>query len=683
VCRRFGGTRTIDGAALMRDDEPSIESPVPAVRDQGDRITGELAQQYRLLFERSSRPMYVVDVETRRFLAVNDAAVAEYGYARDEFRALWLDDIWPEADRAACLAPVPSASRGRIAGSHRHQRKDGSLLDVEVSSDAMTFDARPAWLISVHDVSPHVRAEVALHEARRQMELLLASAGEGIVALDADARTTFVNPVAARLLGATPETILGRDLDALLHHSRAAGALYDLDHCPIRRSLLEGTVHRVDTDVFWRPDGTSFPVEYVCTPLSEEGHIVGVVIAFQDVTQRKQLEQQLLQARKMEALGQLAGGVAHDFNNLLTVITGYSEMLLAETRADDVQREDLEEIRRAAHRAAALTRQLLAFSRQQMLEPRVLDLHAVIRGIEKMLRCLIREDVDLQTALAPELGQVFADPGQLEQVLVNLVVNARDAMPHGGTLTIETADVTIEAAHAARHVGVKPGRYVMLAVRDDGVGMNAETRARIFEPFYTTKSPGHGTGLGLSTVHGIVQQSGGHVCVETAPGEGSTFRVYLPRVGGASAQRPPSGEHAVVRRGTETVLLVEDEPQVRAASRRILERAGYRVLEARTGADAFRRFEELAAAVDLIVTDVVMPEMSGRELVARARAVRPALPVLFLSGYTDAAALQAQLLEPVNGFLQKPFTPEKLSHKVREVLDAAASVARASADPVG
>jgi PAS domain S-box-containing protein len=654
----------------MSEDVAPNHKQSPTARHHKEEIERENDEQYRQLFERSSRPMYVVDAETRRFLALNDAAVAHYGYSRDEFLTLWLDDIWPDADQATFLAAVRSTPPGPIAGMHRHQCKDGSLLDVEVSSDVVTFGARPAWLVSVHDVSQHLRTEVELREARRQMELLLASAGEGIVALDAEGRTTFANPVAARLLGANPDTIIGRDVGALLQHTRTAGAPYDCDDCPIRRSLVEGTVHRVDTDVFWRPDGTSFPVEYVCTPLSEEGRIVGVVIAFQDTTQRKQLEQQLLQAQKMEAVGLLAGGLAHDFNNLLTVITSYSQMLLVEKSASRAMREDLNEIGRAADRAATLTRQLLAFSRQQVLDPRVLDVNVVIRDIEKMLRRFIREDVELQTALAETHGQVLADPGQLEQVLVNLVVNARDAMPDGGTLTIETADVTLDAAYAARHVGVPPGNYVMLAVRDSGTGMDAATQARIFEPFYTTKAPGHGTGLGLSTVHGIVQQSGGHITVESVPGRGCTFRVYLPRVGVAPEPRLKSGGYEAVRHGTETVLLVEDEAQVRAAARRILERAGYRVLEARTGAEAIRRFVAQAAVIDVIVTDVVMPEMSGRELVARARAFRPGVPALFLSGYTDAMALQAQLLESRSSFLQKPFTPETLTRKVREVLDA-------------
>jgi CheY-like chemotaxis protein len=363
--------------------------------------------------------------------------------------------------------------------------------------------------------------------------------------------------------------------------------------------------------------------------------------------------------------------VAHDFNNLLTVVTSYSGMLLAELPAGDPARGDVEEISRAADRAAALTRQLLAFSRQQVLEPRVLDLNAVVRDLEKMLGRVLREDVRLETALAPRLGRVYADPGQLEQVIVNLAVNARDAMPDGGALTIETADVELDEDYARLHPEVTPGPYVMLAVSDTGLGMDAATQARVFEPFFTTKAVGQGTGLGLSTVYGILKQSGGHVAVYSEPGLGTTFKVYLPRVSASSAARPRRDSRPTLHRGSGTILLVEDEAPVRAAARRILERAGYTVLEAASGPEALRLCAEHSqggAQVDLLLTDMVMPDMSGCELAARLRERHAAVAAVFMSGYTEDTVLRQGIVEAGAVFIQKPFTPQALTQKVAEVL---------------
>ncbi|HXF94697.1 MAG TPA: response regulator [Gemmatimonadales bacterium] len=382
----------------------------------------------------------------------------------------------------------------------------------------------------------------------------------------------------------------------------------------------------------------------------------------------RELERQLQQAQKMEAIGRLAGGIAHDFNNLLTAIIGYAD-LLAENLADRPGASaDLDEIRRAAERAADLTRRLLAFSRKQILEPRVVDLNALVTDFERMLRRLIGEDVELRLALAPELGLVRADPGQLEQVIMNLAVNARDAMPSGGKLAIETANVELDAAYAARHVGVTPGRYVMLAVSDTGTGMDQATKARLFEPFFTTKPPGKGTGLGLSMVYGIVKQSGGNIWVYSEPGRGTTFKIYLPQV---EAGEEPEAAAGPIRdtRGTETVLVVEDAEPVRTLARRVLEERGYRVLEAQTAAEAQVAAELHRGPLDLILTDVVLPDLSGRELAERLTARWPALKVLYMSGYTDDSIVQHGVLEAGVAYLQKPFTPESLAAKVRGVLD--------------
>jgi signal transduction histidine kinase len=380
-----------------------------------------------------------------------------------------------------------------------------------------------------------------------------------------------------------------------------------------------------------------------------------------------QREEQLRQAQKLEAIGRLAGGISHDFNNLLSVILSYGEGMLAAPDLPSGCRADLEEIVKAGERAAALTRQLLAFSRQQVLEPRQLDLNEVLTGFERMLGRLLGEDIDLRLALAPGIGAVHADRGQIEQLVLNLVINARDAMPAGGNLTIETRDVELDEAYANDHFDVVPGPYVLLGVSDTGVGMDRETQAKVFEPFFTTKPPGKGTGLGLSTVFGIVKQSGGSIWIYSEPGRGTTFKIYLPRV--RAAARDETGARAATPRGSETILLVEDDVQVRAVASRILSRGGWTVLESASAADAVRIAREHPAPIDLLLTDVIMPGMNGRQVADAILAVRPGTRILFMSGYTDDVVLHHGGLEPDVDFVQKPLTPEHLARKVRQVLD--------------
>ena len=379
-------------------------------------------------------------------------------------------------------------------------------------------------------------------------------------------------------------------------------------------------------------------------------------------------QDQLTQARKMEAVGRLAGGIAHDFNNLLTVMTGRSQLLLRRLTPEDPVRSEIELIEKTANRAADLTRQLLAFSRKQILQPAVMNLNAAVATMSEMLRRTIGEDVLLVTALDPALGWVQADPSQIEQIVINLAVNARDAMPKGGRLTLETANVELDGAYARAHVGAHPGPHVMLAVSDTGVGMDADTRTRIFEPFFTTKGPGKGTGLGLATVYGIVKQSGGHICVYSELGQGTAFKIYLPRVDPAADPVEPGGLLAHVAQGRETILLVEDEGAVRELARDILEANGYEVLEARHGDEALAICERHSEAIHLMLTDVVMPGMNGRELAERLARLRPETKVLYMSGYTDNAIVIGGVLNGRAVFLQKPFTPDALARKVREVL---------------
>jgi nitrogen-specific signal transduction histidine kinase/CheY-like chemotaxis protein len=400
-----------------------------------------------------------------------------------------------------------------------------------------------------------------------------------------------------------------------------------------------------------------------------EGYPVmeGIIV---DITERKQLEGQLQQSRRMEAVGRLAGGIAHDFNNLLTIIKGYTELAVQRNEVPAPVRADIEHIEDASERAAGLVRQLLAFSRKQVLQPKNLDLNGVVLGLEKLLRRLIGEDIEMKTVVSAGLGTIKADPAQVEQVLMNLVVNARDAMPKGGRMIVETSNVDLDKTYASEHVSVKPGRYVMLAVSDSGTGMSPETIAHIFEPFFTTKGGTKGTGLGLATVYGIVKQSGGYIWVYSEPDKGSTFKVYFPRVDELAEKDSRSPHTASTKRGSETILLVEDDDAVRELAEVILATQGDRVI----CANGPKRAEEIAAErsqeIDLVLTDVIMPTMSGRELVKKLGARNPKMRVMYMSGYTDNVIAQGGVLEEGLAFLQKPFTPRALTQKVREVLDA-------------
>lgn len=411
---------------------------------------------------------------------------------------------------------------------------------------------------------------------------------------------------------------------------------------------------------------------------NDSGKQWGAVFVVRDITERKQaqeekarLEEQLRLSQKLEAVGQLAGGIAHDFNNLLTAINGYSDMLLSDLSQDHPARHGLEQIQYAGERASSLTRQLLAFSRKQVLAPKVLILNTVVGSMEKLLRRLIGEDIALMIHPDANLGTVKADPGQLEQVLLNLAVNARDAMPSGGELTIETQNVELDEAFARTHAPTQAGWYVMLAVSDTGCGMDPDTQARIFEPFFTTKEQGKGTGLGLSTVYGIVKQSGGYVWVSSEPGQGAVFKIYLPRVAEPADSIPSDEAQPEALHGSEIILLVEDEVVVRNLARSVLELYGYTVLEAEHGKEALRIGQEHSGPIHLLLTDTVMPRMGGREVAKRLASVRPETKVLYMSGYTDKTIVQHGMLEPGTAFLQKPFTARVLARKVRETLDMA------------
>jgi two-component system cell cycle sensor histidine kinase/response regulator CckA len=493
---------------------------------------------YRLFFEASPLPMWVYDVETLRFLAVNEAATRHYGWSREEFLAMTIAEIRPREDVQALLAHVRTETGSPMPGTWRHRRKDGSMIDVEITAGRIVLDGREAALVLAHDV-----------------------------------------------------------------------------------------------------------------------------------TDRRRLEERLTQAEKMEAIGRLAGGVAHDFNNLLTVISGYASIL----RRQVGEREELAEIAHAAEQASSLTRQLLAFSRRQVLNPRVLDLNEIVTGMEPMVGRIIGDDVQLAVRVCAGSALVEADHAQLERVVLNLAANARDAMPQGGRLTIETSHVDLDQDAVAAHGEGRPGPHVVLAVSDSGAGMSEDVRRHLFEPFFTTKGgSGGGTGLGLATVFGVVKQSGGAIYVYTEPGHGTTFKIYFPAAEPAtSAAAAPAAAEPADERGSETIVVVEDDASLRELVRLMLEGCGYEVLTAASADQAARLCAEHPGGVALLLTDVVMPEVNGRVLAERLGALFPSLRVLFMSGYSDEAIFRNGMIRPDTAFIEKPFSERTLARKVREVLDSA------------
>jgi PAS domain S-box-containing protein len=498
---------------------------------------------------------------------------------------------------------------------------------------------------------------------------LLDSTDEAIYGIDLEGRCRLANPTCARLLGyASAADLTGQFMHQLIHHRREDGSTHPIEECPIHRILTTQKGTRKGSDVFWRADGSALNVEYWAYPMWRDEVFIGVVVTFLDISHKKALEQQLRSAHKMEEIGRLAGGVAHDFNNMLTVITGYSELLLNLTPLDDPKREYLEEIRKAGTRSASLTRQLLALNRTQVQSPKELDLNGVIRDMEKMLRRVIGEDIVMSTRLNPDLQHIMADASEMEQILLNLMINARDAMPQGGSIRIETDNVTVGAAETANTTGLPPGRYVRLSLADSGPGMTDFVKSQLFEPFFTTKAAG--TGLGLPVVHGIVTQSGGRIEVASKPGAGTVFHIYLPQAERPVSMRKSKGVLRESLRGTDTILLVEDDDAVRAFAKFTLQGYGYKVLEAANASEAFRICGSATVPIHLLLTDVVMPETSGRIVAETLSDIYPGMRILFMSGYTNDAVLRHGIAHEQVNFLQKPFSATELAHKVRDVLTA-------------
>jgi len=626
----------------------------------------ESEERYRVASDHAAIGLAHVS-QDGQFLRVSRRLCDILGYEPEELLTKTFQDLTHPDELARDVEQLARLRRGEIDSytvEKRYIRKDGSPVWIELTAAAVRGPGGTvaSFMDVFTDVSDRKQAQAQAERSESDYRSLFEHATVGIFRSTVEGKLLAVNPALVALLGcASADDLRARNIrEFYANADDRTRILQQFEHADVATG-----------EVIWkRKDGAAISIRLrirqVRGPTGEPDCLEGIA---EDVTQQRSLELQIRQVQRLEAVGRLAGGIAHDFNNVLTAITGFSSLLLDELPAEDPKRQDVEEIRAAAARAATLTRQLLAFSRRQVLQPVVLDVNTLVRTLDRMLQRLIGEDVKLETRLAPSLAAVRADPGQLEQVIMNLAVNARDAMPRGGRLTIETADVVLDEAYARQHPGAKAGPQVLLAVTDTGTGMDAETRSHIFEPFFTTKGLGQGTGLGLSTVYGIVQQSGGHIAVYSEPGRGTSFKIYLPQVPDAvpgaealSAQIPAAG-------GRETVLLAEDDPAVRDVTSEILAQRGYRVLRAPDGQSALEIARSHAGEIPLLVTDIVMPGMTGPELATALQAERPGVRVLYMSGYTDDSVVRHGVLAEGMPYLQKPFTPDALARKVRELLD--------------
>ena len=659
-------------SAPVRDQAGDVVAAVAIVVDVTDQRKAERAvratdERFKFVAKATNDVIWDWDMRTNA-LVWNDSVESVFGHKQHKIHPeirWWHDHLHPD-DRERVLAGLQAVldSGGTSWSDHyRYRRGDGTYANVaDRGYIARDNTGAPIRMIgAMTDVTEKSRSEAAI---RFQAQLLNA-VQQAVVATDPEGLVVFWNTFAEKLYGWCAEEAVGKQIE-------------ELTPSPFLRDHAAEIVERGAAGESWTGEflvqgksGKAFPAMLTTSPvLDEHGTVLGYVRVSIDLTERRNLEEQFRQSQKMDAVGRLAGGIAHDFNNLLTVIRLNTEIIMDGFDPTDPRSEDVKQIRSAAERASSLTRQLLAFSRKQILQPRVLDMNSVVSSVEPMLRRLIGEDIAIASTCTAR-GYVVADPGQIEQILVNLVVNARDAMPQGGTISVETQNVELDETYTSEHAPVIPGRYIMLAVGDTGVGMNRDTREHAFDPFFTTKEAGKGTGLGLATVYGIVKQSGGYVWIYSEPGHGTTLKLYFPEVSSAAAFK--TGEYKVVAkeqaRGSETILLVEDEEAVRGLTSRILEKQGYRVIAAQHGREAMDIATREEGHIDLVLTDIVMPGMNGRGLVERLAGIRPRIKSLYMSGYTDDDIVRRGFIEPSKSFLQKPFTSEALLQTVRKVLD--------------
>jgi two-component system cell cycle sensor histidine kinase/response regulator CckA len=679
VAQRLSEAEALIEALLSGQIDAVVDSKTqsPVLLSKAQDALRESEHQYRQIVETTSDGILKLD-DAAHIVFVNRRFCEMLGYELHELVGMSLFDLLSPASKllaAKALHGQLQGATGDVDATLCH--KNGNDVSVRVAGTLLADGSgqRRGSLAVVRDVTEKKKLEDARREAELRFRRIFDSGIAGITVADLHGVVTEANDAFLGMVGYTRDDL-------------SSGALNWAEMTPVEwrapTSLVVAELRRRGSarpfeKEYVRKDGARVPV-LLGIALLDEGRVLTVVT---DLSERKRageqkalvehtnetLKDQLRQSQKMEAVGQLASGIAHDFNNLLSVVVSYSELAMLDLPKGDPIREDIEQVRLAGMRAAALTRQLLMFSRQQVLEPKVLDLNEVLSGMDKMLKRLVGADIQLTSIPLPSLGRVRVDPGSIEQVIMNLVINARDAMPRGGQLTMETSNVTLDDQYVKSHLGASPGRYVVLSVTDAGVGMDKTTLARIFEPFFTTKGVGKGTGLGLSTVFGIVQQSAGSIWVYSEPGIGTSFKVYLPRVDARAETLRPQLAPSTLR-GSESILLVEDEDQVRDVVCGILLRHGYTVIETRNAGEAFLISERTPGRIHLLLTDVVMPQMGGPELAKRLRPGRPEMKVLYMSGYTDNASVRHGLLEGDVAYLQKPITIETLTKKVRDVLDA-------------
>jgi PAS domain S-box-containing protein len=667
-CMKAGATDYLLKSNLARIG-PAIEAALARVQSRSEKARAETA-----LRQSEANLRAIFNTSLQAFVLVSrDGTIQALNPTAEEWAQRITGRRLREGDRIHDFIPdATDAFHRALAGEARSAERclrdqDGTERWYE-TTHAPVVDERGGVIgvcLNARDVSERKQAEQALRDSEARYRDLFDNASDLVCSTTLDGSFLYVNPAWHEAMGSTDESLATRRFPDLLHPESL-----DRYREVVDRAKAGETLGHVDL-VLLTTAGAPLTLEGNISCTTSDGGPSRLRGIYRDVSERKRVEEQLRRAERMQAAGRLAGGVAHEVNNMMTGVIGFSEFLMRSLEPTDPRRIEVTEIIKAGSRAADVTRQLLAFTRQQFLRPEKLSINAVVRDLEKMLRRVLGEDHRLELALAPDAGEIRADRGQLEQVLVNLMLNARDAMASHGRVTIATAVAELDEAYAQRHDGVAlpRGEYMQLSLSDTGMGMDRDVQARIFEPFFTTKPIGQGTGLGLSTVYGIVKQSDGFVWVYSEPGLGTTFKIYLPRVGTAHSPPLPADHNQATRGGAETILIVEDEDLVRALASRSLRERGYRVVEARQGVDALRQLEEAPSGVDLVITDVVMPEMGGRELARRLAALRPSLPVLFISGYTGEDVIQRGLLDPGAPFQQKPFTPDGLARKVREMLD--------------
>jgi two-component system, cell cycle sensor histidine kinase and response regulator CckA len=668
-CGRKDGT--LLSAELTTSAITIAERPLVVIylRDGTERKHAKLAleaseRQYRRLFESAKDGILILGATSGEILDANPFICSMMGCSREQLLHCHLWEIGPLHDVAASKeAFLELQAKGYVRYEHLPlESYDGRKIDVEFVSNVYPVGDELVIQCNIRDISVRIRAQAALEMRDRAIQAV----SQGILISDAqdpEYPIIYASPGFERMTGYSAADALGKNCRFLQGPNTDPSVTAE-----IRAALQQERACTVEL-LNYRKDGTPFWNHLTLSPVHDgAGRLISFVGTQTDVTERRQLESQFLQTQRMEAVGRLAGGIAHDFNNVLSVILSYASVVVDDLKPEDPMRADIEEVGKAGQRATELTQQLLAFSRQQVLRGQVLDLHQVVTGMEKMLRRLLGADTELTILPASELWSIKADLGQIEQIMMNLAVNARDAMPQSGALTIQINNIELTPSYVRAHHEVKPGPYVMLSITDTGIGMDAATQLRAFEPFFTTKEPGMGTGLGLAAVFGIVKQSGGHIWISSELGRGTTFKLYFPMVTGIAQARAPELPVAEYPRASETILLVEDDDQVRALLQNLLRRWGYLVLAAPNGGEALLICEEHQEKIHLLVTDVVLPRMSGGKLAERLAPLRPEMKVLFMSGYANDEVLRHGVQELEVPYLQKPITPLSLSRKVREVL---------------